>query len=74
MCSITLWPILHQLKPQFVSNIKFFCVFSKNRNNVIIVTKNDKVFREVVHMTHMLLVSGSIPLFLKHFCFNSKLE
>jgi RCC1 and BTB domain-containing protein len=44
MCSITLWPILHQLKPQFVSNIKFFCVFGESRNNVIIVRKNDKVF------------------------------
>jgi RCC1 and BTB domain-containing protein len=44
MSSITVWPILHQLKPQFVSNIKLFCVFSKEGNNVIIVTKNDKVF------------------------------
>jgi RCC1 and BTB domain-containing protein len=32
------------VKPQFVSNIKFFCVFSQTGNNIIIVTKNDKVF------------------------------
>jgi alpha-tubulin suppressor-like RCC1 family protein len=44
MSSITLWPILHQLKLEFVSNIKFFCVFGEKANNVIIVTKNDKVF------------------------------
>jgi RCC1 and BTB domain-containing protein len=44
LSSITLWPILHQLKPEFVSNIKLFCVFSEKGNNVIIVTKNDKVF------------------------------
>jgi RCC1 and BTB domain-containing protein len=43
MSSITLWPILHQLKPEFVSNIKLFCVFSESGNNVIIVTKNDEV-------------------------------
>jgi RCC1 and BTB domain-containing protein len=44
MSFITLWPILHQLKYEFVSNIKFFCVFSDKGNNVIIVMKNDKVF------------------------------
>jgi alpha-tubulin suppressor-like RCC1 family protein len=44
MCSITLWPILHQMKPQFVSNIKFICIVSESGNNVIIGTKNDKVF------------------------------
>ncbi len=32
------------MKPQFVSNINFFCVFGEIGNNVIIVTKNDKVF------------------------------
>jgi alpha-tubulin suppressor-like RCC1 family protein len=44
MSSITLWPILHKLKPQFVSNIQFFYIFGENGNEVIIVTKNDKVF------------------------------
>jgi alpha-tubulin suppressor-like RCC1 family protein len=44
MSSITLWPILHKLKTEFVSNIKSFCIFGENGNEVIIVTKNDKVF------------------------------
>jgi RCC1 and BTB domain-containing protein len=44
MASIRLWPVLHKLKPDFVSNIKFFYVFGNEGNNVIIVTKNDKVF------------------------------
>jgi alpha-tubulin suppressor-like RCC1 family protein len=40
----TLWPVVSGLSPEFVSNIKFFCVFSETGDNVIIVTKNDKVF------------------------------
>jgi alpha-tubulin suppressor-like RCC1 family protein len=43
MSSINLWPVLNELNLEFVSNIKYFCVLG-NENEVIIVTKNDKVF------------------------------
>jgi RCC1 and BTB domain-containing protein len=43
MCSINLWPVLHKLKPEFVSKIKFFCVYGYGKE-VIIVTNDDKVF------------------------------
>jgi alpha-tubulin suppressor-like RCC1 family protein len=42
--SITFWSALNKLKPQIVLNIKFFCIFSAGANEVLIVTKNDKVF------------------------------
>jgi RCC1 and BTB domain-containing protein len=44
MSSITFWPIFNELNPEIVSNIKFFLIFGNNGNDVLIVTKNDKVF------------------------------
>ncbi len=44
MSSITLWSCLHNLKPEFVPNIKLFCIFGKSGDEVIIVTGNDKMF------------------------------
>jgi RCC1 and BTB domain-containing protein len=41
---ISLYPVLDNLKPDFTSNIKFFCVFGKDGNEVIIVTKDDKTY------------------------------
>jgi alpha-tubulin suppressor-like RCC1 family protein len=43
MSSINLWPVLNILKPELVANINYFCVFGKG-TEVIIVTKNDKVY------------------------------
>ncbi len=42
MSTIALWPIL--LKPDFVSNINFFCVFGDKGNEYIIVTNDNKIF------------------------------
>jgi RCC1 and BTB domain-containing protein len=44
MWNCSIWPVLDKLKPEFISNIKFFCVFGVKGNEVIIVTKNNKVF------------------------------
>ncbi len=44
MSSNTFWPVLQELKFKFVSNIKFFFVFGDHENEVMIVTKNNKVF------------------------------
>ncbi len=44
MTSSTLWPILHKLKTEFVSNIKSFCIFGENGSEFIIVSKNYKMF------------------------------
>jgi RCC1 and BTB domain-containing protein len=44
MSSITDWPLMKNLKTEFVSNIKFFCCFGTYGREVIIVTKDDKVF------------------------------
>jgi alpha-tubulin suppressor-like RCC1 family protein len=44
MFSIAMWPVLNELKSNFFSNIKFFCVFGEKGKEVIIVAKSDKVF------------------------------
>ncbi len=36
--------ILHELNEKFVSNIEFFCIFGETGNEVLIVSKDDKVF------------------------------
>jgi RCC1 and BTB domain-containing protein len=38
------YPVLNKLKPEFISDIKFFCIFGDDGNEVIIVSKDDKVF------------------------------
>jgi alpha-tubulin suppressor-like RCC1 family protein len=42
--SITFWPVMKELMPDFLSKIKFFCVFGEDGKEVIIVTKDDKIF------------------------------
>jgi RCC1 and BTB domain-containing protein len=44
MINITNWTVLHKLKPQFVSSIKFFNISGENGSEVMIVTKDDDVF------------------------------
>jgi RCC1 and BTB domain-containing protein len=44
MANITNWFVLHKLKPQFVTKIKFICIFGETGNEVLIVTEEDKVY------------------------------
>jgi alpha-tubulin suppressor-like RCC1 family protein len=44
MSDIKEWKVLYKLNPQFVNNIEFLCVLGQIRNEVLIVTKNDKFY------------------------------
>jgi alpha-tubulin suppressor-like RCC1 family protein len=44
MNSLKKWKALHHLNKEFVSQIKLFCVFGENGNEVLVINKNDEVF------------------------------